>query len=173
MRIAGTVPESVVDGPGIRYTIFTQGCPHNCESCHNPQTHTIDGGYDIEVSALLKKILTVPSLVTGVTISGGEPFVQAEDCAALAQAVKDKGLNVWVYSGWTFEELFNLSLNNEGAKKLLNNVDVLVDGRFVMGDKSFQHVWRGSKNQRLIDVQKTLQGYSIGNKQIIEWSEVL
>lgn len=153
MRIAGLVQDSIVDGPGLRFTVFTQGCPHRCESCHNPETHDPDGGKEIPVDEVIKQMRSNP-LTDGVTLSGGEPFAQAEDCAAIAEAAKKAGLNVWTYTGYTFEQLFNLS--DPDMKKLLNLTDVLVDGPFILAERSLAIKWRGSKNQRLIDVQKSL-----------------
>ncbi|NLT15534.1 MAG: anaerobic ribonucleoside-triphosphate reductase activating protein [Clostridiales bacterium] len=159
MRIAGLVQDSIVDGPGLRFTVFTQGCPHRCEGCHNPETHDPDGGKEIPVDEVIKQMRSNP-LTDGVTLSGGEPFAQAEDCAAIAEAAKKAGLNVWTYTGYTFEQLFNLS--DPDMKKLLNLTDVLVDGLFILAERSLAIKWRGSKNQRLIDVQKSLEaGHTI------------
>jgi len=104
MRIAGTVQDSIVDGPGLRFTVFTQGCPHHCEGCHNPQTHDPDGGTETDVQDVIAKMLSNP-LTDGVTLSGGEPFAQAADCLKIAEAAHAHGLNVWAYSGYTFEQV--------------------------------------------------------------------
>ena len=125
LRINGIVNDSIVDGEGIRLTIFTQGCPHHCPHCHNPQTHDFKGGYDIEI----KKIISMMKenlLLDGITLSGGEPMEQADTCAILAEEAKKMGLNVWVYTGYTWEEL-----QKESQKKLLCFTDVLVDGAFI------------------------------------------
>jgi anaerobic ribonucleoside-triphosphate reductase activating protein len=159
MRIAGLVQDSIVDGPGLRFTVFTQGCPHRCEGCHNPETHDPDGGSESSVEEVVKQMLSNP-LTDGVTLSGGEPFAQAGDCAQIAEAAQKAGLNVWAYTGYTFEYLFNL--NSYDTNKLLNLIDVLVDGRFILAERSLNIKWRGSKNQRLIDVQKSLEaGYAV------------
>ena len=142
MRIADFVHDSIVDGPGFRFTLFTQGCPHHCEGCHNPQTHDPDGGKEVSVDEIIRIMLSNP-LTDGLTLSGGDPFFQPEDCAAVARAAKAHGLNVWTYSGWTFEQL--------------ELTDVLVDGPFVLSQRSLSLKWRGSRNQRLIDVPKSLQ----------------
>jgi anaerobic ribonucleoside-triphosphate reductase activating protein len=154
MRIAGLVQDSIVDGPGLRFTIFTQGCPHRCEGCHNPETHDPDGGREITVAEVIRQLLSNP-LTDGITLSGGEPFLQAGDCAQIAEAAKKAGLNVWTYTGYTFEQLFNLS--DPDIRRLLSLTDVLVDGPFVLAERSLSIKWRGSKNQRLIDVRRSLE----------------
>lgn len=152
MRIANFVQDSIVDGPGLRFTLFTQGCPHRCPGCHNPQTHDFDGGREMSVDALAERILANP-LTDGVTLSGGEPFSQAEACAQLARRVREKGLNVWAYSGWTFEQLL---AGTPAQQALLALCDVLVDGPFLLEQRSLNLKWRGSTNQRVIDVPKSL-----------------
>lgn len=152
LRIAGIVNDSVVDGLGIRMTIFTQGCPHHCPGCHNPQTHDFGGGHDItlgEIKAMVKK----NPLLDGLTFSGGEPFEQAEVLAELAEWLHSEGLNVWCYTGYTFEQL--LSGEKKGAKELLDQTDVLVDGEFVEELKDLLLNFRGSSNQRVIDMNAT------------------
>lgn len=154
MRIAGLMQDSIVDGPGLRFAVFTQGCPHRCPGCHNPESHDPAGGSEMSVETVIEKMLSNP-LTDGVTLTGGEPFLQPASCAKIAQAAKKAGLNVWTYSGWTFEEL--VSLPDPDAHKLLSLTDVLVDGRFVLSERSLNIRWRGSRNQRLIDVQKSLE----------------
>ena len=154
MRIANYVQDSIVDGPGFRFTLFVQGCPHHCAGCHNPQTHDFDGGREETVDSILHALLSNP-LTDGLTLSGGEPFAQPDDCAKLAEEARKHGLNVWAYSGWTFEEL--MQDVRPGVRKLLEQCDVLVDGRFVQEEKSLGIKWRGSRNQRLIDVPKSLK----------------
>lgn len=159
MRIAGLVQDSIVDGPGLRFTVFTQGCPHHCEGCHNPETHDPAGGNETTAEEVVRQLLSNP-LTDGVTLSGGEPFLQAEDCACVAEAAKKAGLNVWAYSGWTFEEL--AAMADPAVRQLLMLTDVLVDGRFVLPERSLNLKWRGSKNQRLVDVQKSLvEGHAV------------
>jgi anaerobic ribonucleoside-triphosphate reductase activating protein len=159
MRIAGLVQDSIVDGPGLRFTVFTQGCPHHCEGCHNPETHDPSGGSEYAVSEVIRLMLSNP-LTDGVTFSGGEPFLQAGDCAQIAEAAKNAGLNVWAYSGWTLEEL--LRMTNPAVRRLLELTDVLVDGRFDLAQRSLGIKWRGSRNQRLVDVPKSLaEGHAI------------
>jgi len=151
IRISGIAPESIVDGPGIRYTVFTQGCPHRCEGCHNPETHDPSGGYDITAGEILQNIRKNP-LLDGVTLSGGEPFMQPKQLLPLVRKVKEEGLSVIVYSGYTFEEL----MRNADAVALLQYADILIDGRFILADRSLELLFRGSKNQRIIDVPKSL-----------------
>jgi anaerobic ribonucleoside-triphosphate reductase activating protein len=155
MRIAGTVQDSIVDGPGFRFTVFTQGCPHHCEGCHNPETHDPSGGSEMTVEELVKQLYSNP-LTDGLTLSGGEPFMQPGDCARLAQAAKDKGLNVWTYTGFSFERLLSMSKTTPEIMDLLKLTDVLVDGPFVLAERSLSIKWRGSRNQRLIDVKRSL-----------------
>lgn len=161
IRMSGVVGESIVDGPGIRYTVFVQGCPHHCEGCHNPSTHDFSGGYDDDTDEILKKILSDP-LLDGVTFSGGEPFCQAKPLAELGRKVHESGLNVMAYTGFTIEELIKNANAENGYAELLNTVDVLVDGRFVLALKSYECKFRGSTNQRLIDVPQTLkEGHAV------------
>ena len=153
LRIAGLAPESIVDGPGFRFTVFTQGCPHHCEGCHNPNTHDFGGGEVVDTDTLWERIST-DILLSGVTFSGGEPFEQACNLLDLARRIKGAGLELAAYSGYTFDEL----LAAGGDKlELLKLCDVLVDGRFVLSQRSLMLRFRGSKNQRLIDVQRSLR----------------
>ncbi len=156
MRIAGTVQDSIVDGPGLRFTVFTQGCPHHCEGCHNPQTHDYNGGTEIPVEEIVGEMLKNP-LTDGVTLSGGEPFEQPGDCFIIAEAAHRNGLNVWAYSGYTFEQLLKKAESDENVNRLLHEVDVLVDGPFILAERSLNIKWRGSRNQRLIDAAKSLE----------------
>lgn len=155
LRIAGVVNESIVDGKGIRYTIFVQGCPHHCEGCHNPQTHDFSGGNEITIQQLLKDIQKDP-LLSGVTFSGGEPFCQPEALAALGNEIKALGLDITIYSGYTFEELWLMSEKNKAIRELLEIADILIDGKFILEQKSLMLKFRGSKNQRIIDVPKSI-----------------
>ena len=161
MRIANTVSDSIVGGPGLRVTVFTQGCPHRCPGCHNPDTHDPVGGREAAVDELAEKLLSNP-LTDGLTLSGGEPFCQAEDCARLAAIAREKGLNVWVYTGYTYERL--VAGEVPGAMELLAQTDVLVDGPFVEARKSYAALFRGSTNQRLIDVPRSLAA-----GQVVPW----
>ena len=153
LRIAGTVGESIVDGPGIRYVIFTQGCPHHCPGCHNPETHDFAGGHDVDTGTLLADIRRNP-LVSGVTFSGGEPFAQAEGLLPLAQSLKADGLHLMAYSGYTYEQL--AADSRAEVRGLLGLLDLLVDGRFEQEHRSLELRFRGSTNQRVIDVPASL-----------------
>lgn len=155
IRIAGTVQDSIVDGPGLRYVVFTQGCPHRCEGCHNPETHDFSGGKLTDTEKLYEECTENP-LTKGVTFSGGEPFCQAEALYELGCRLKERGYHLMSYSGWTFEELQKKAENEEYVGKLLSILDILVDGRFELANRSLMLTYRGSTNQRLIDVQKSL-----------------
>ena len=152
MRIANYITESIVDGPGLRLTVFVQGCPHRCPGCHNPQTHDFAGGREVTVEELTRIYAENP-LLDGLTLSGGEPMCQPGDCEALARAVRALGGNVWVYSGDTYEEI----LADPAKKALLDAADVLVDGPFQEARRSLELLWRGSANQRVIDLNATRQ----------------
>lgn len=155
IRIAGTANDSIVDGPGIRFTIFVQGCPHQCKGCHNPQTHDFNGGSICDISQLLVKIKSNP-LLDGVTFSGGEPFCQAEALAVLGNEIKKLGLNIITYTGYTFEYLFeNRNINSYG--KLLDVTDILIDGEFIEEEKDWQIKFRGSRNQRYLDCNASMK----------------
>lgn len=159
LRIAGIVSESFVDGPGIRFTVFTQGCKHHCPGCHNPQTHDFNGGREISVESLMTQIKQNP-LLDGITLSGGEPFEQAEECSELAEIAHSLSLNVMTYTGYTFEELLTGAADRPGWGKLLEETDILVDGRFELAKKNLLLKFRGSENQRIIDVKKSLAAKS-------------
>ena len=155
LRIAGTVNDSIVDGPGIRFTIFTQGCPHNCEGCHNPQTHDFNGGTLIDTDELIEKIKGNP-LLDGVTFSGGEPFCQAHILAELGREIKALGLNIITYTGYTFEKLYENREQN-GWGELLSVTDYLIDGPFILAQKDWEIKFRGSSNQRYINCQESMK----------------
>ena len=148
--------DSIVDGEGIRSVIWTQGCLHHCPGCHNPTTHSFDKGFVLDVEEVKKKIDLLEAQ-DGITFSGGDPMEQPEACAELARYCKQIGLNVWCYTGYTFEELMEKSKKEPTIMDFLQNIDVLVDGRFVLKEKSYDVVFRGSKNQRIIDVKKSLK----------------
>lgn len=155
LRIAGTANDSIVDGPGIRFTVFTQGCPHHCEGCHNPQTHPFDGGETVVTDELLKKIKGNP-LLDGVTFSGGEPFCQAQALAQLGREIKKLGLNIVTYTGYEFERLYE-NRDRDGWGELLAVTDFLIDGRFDLAKKDWKSKFRGSSNQRYLDCQASLE----------------
>lgn len=152
LRIAGTIKDSIVDGPGLRYVIFTQGCPHHCPGCHNPQTHDFAGGQDADVEKILEEIFGNP-ILSGVTFSGGEPFCQAEGLLPIAETLKNRGLHLMIYTGYLLEQL--QKMENSSVKRLLELADVIVDGPFVMAERNLTLPYRGSENQRVIDMVKT------------------
>ena len=152
LRIAGVVRESIVDGPGFRFAVFCQGCPHGCPGCHNPATHDFEGGYDCELEKIIAAVDANP-LLDGVTFSGGEPFCQPEAFYKLGVELKKRDLNLMAYSGYTYEEL--ISLGDEWVDKLLSILDLLVDGRYVQEERDLTLLFRGSKNQRVIDMNLT------------------
>ena len=152
LELSGIVSDSIVDGPGIRTTIFSQGCPHHCPGCHNPETWAFGCGTRIPLEAVVEIVESNP-LCRGVTFSGGEPFAQAEGFARLARVLKEKGYEIASYSGYTFEELLR---GSEAQKELLRSIDILIDGRFILAQKSLEIAFRGSRNQRILDIKKSL-----------------
>lgn len=144
--------DSIVDGPGLRMVVWTQGCPHHCPFCHNPQTHDPKGGFEEDVEKVIAKMNEL-QLHSGITFSGGEPFDQPTPLMEIAEAAKEKKLNIWAYSGYLYEDI----LKDEEKRKLLEKVDVLVDGRFENNLKHHALKFKGSLNQRIIDVQKSLR----------------
>ena len=152
LDLSGIVSDSIVDGPGIRTTIFCQGCPHHCPGCHNPETWDFGCGTQVPVEDLVDVVRSNP-LCRGVTFSGGEPFAQAKGFAKLARLLKEKGYEVAAYSGYTFEALLE---GSEDQKELLSSIDILIDGPFLMAEKSLEIAFRGSRNQRILDVPKSL-----------------
>lgn len=164
LRISGCVNDSIVDGPGLRYTIFTQGCPHHCPGCHNTHTHDFKGGKLVNIKTILKEIKANP-LLSGVTLSGGEPFMQAKKLIPLAKEIKAMGLEIACYTGFLFEELSSGKV--EGGRELLKYIDVLIDGKFVLSQRSLELMFKGSKNQRTICIPKSLES----GKAILEKSD--
>jgi anaerobic ribonucleoside-triphosphate reductase activating protein len=156
LRIAGIVPESVVDGPGFRYTVFTQGCRHNCPGCHNPQTHDFGGGHLVDTDDLLAEMLEDP-LIKGMTFSGGDPFEQPAPLADLARKAHGKGKDIMVYTGYTFEQLLERAKEDPATDALLRQTDILIDGPFILAQRNLELRFRGSDNQRVIDVPKSLE----------------
>ena len=156
IRLAGLSSESIVDGPGIRFTIFVQGCPHHCEGCHNPETHDFEAGRLADTDKILAAIEKNP-MIKGVTFSGGEPFCQAEPLAELAMKLKEKGYNLLSFTGFTFEELTEMAKEDKNIKKLLSLLDYMIDGQFVLSQRSLELKYKGSRNQRTLDVQESLK----------------
>lgn len=152
LNLSGIVSDSIVDGPGIRVCVFSQGCPHHCHGCHNPETWAFGCGTDVDEEQILQTVRANP-LCRGVTFSGGEPFAQAEGFARLAKMLKEHGYEVASYSGYTFEQLLQ---GNEEQRKLLETIDVLIDGPFLLEQKSLELSYRGSRNQRILNVPASL-----------------
>lgn len=166
IRLAGLVPESIVDGPGYRFAVFVQGCPHNCPGCHNPKTHDFEGGYEADTADVIAKLGGNP-LVRGVTLTGGEPMMQPQALCDIAQAAKERGMNVWCYTGYTLEAL--LERGNPEQMRLLEQVDVLVDGPYLSHERSLDLLYCGSSNQRLIDMKRTRETGEICLYELPVW----
>ena len=162
IRLFGLVQDSIVDGPGLRMAVFVQGCSHHCPGCHNPASHDPAAGYEADTADILQKIASNP-LCSGLTLSGGEPFEQPGPCLELARGARALGKNVWAYSGYTLEQL--RKMENRDVEALLSAIDVLVDGPFLLSRRSLDLKFRGSDNQRLIDMQKT------GPGRIVLWQD--
>lgn len=198
IRLFGATPDSIVDGPGLRYAIFVQGCTHACPGCHNPESWTPDGGTLTTIDALMADVQAA-GLTQGVTLSGGDPFDQAEASAEVARRCKAAGLNLWTFTGYLYEDLLRQAAVNDDAENgtcpagtptghpvtqtqtqtqaatsdnararairdLLDATDVLVDGPFIESQRSLELQWRGSTNQRLIDLPATRAA-----GHIVEW----
>lgn len=152
IRFAGMVDNSVVDGKGIRITVFFQGCPRSCEGCHNPALQPVEGGEEISEEALVDLLLSkLTPLHSGITFSGGEPLMQADALFKVVEMVRKKkpDLDIWVYTGYTFEQIKDLPV--------MKVIDVLVDGPFVLAKRDISLPFRGSSNQRIIDVPGSLR----------------
>ena len=158
--------DSIVDGLGVRTVLWTQGCGHNCPNCHNPHTWDFNGGELVEVDEVLERIYELEAQ-DGITFSGGDPFYQPEACAFIAQEIKkNTSMNIWCYTGFTFEQLIKMSKRNKFVIDFLNNIDILVDGLFVQELHSYDLQFKGSSNQRIIDVKKSLL---LGNVVLAEF----
>lgn len=166
MKIRLSAPlqyDSVVDGDGLRMVLWCQGCELNCPGCHNPETHDVNGGKEVNVEDLLNEIKKKSQYYDGLTFSGGHPLLQSEACLIIAKECKKLGLNLWIYSGLKYENIIKV----EKYKKLLNECDVLVDGAFVESKKDLTIPFRGSSNQRIIDLNETR------NKgEIVLWNQI-
>lgn len=163
--LAGMAGDSIVDGPGIRTTFFAQGCPHHCKGCHNPETWSFEGGTEMGIMDLLALVQKNP-LCRGVTFSGGEPFAQAEGFASLAHVLKEHGYEVASYTGYTFEELL---CGTPQQRALLEQLDVLIDGPFVLEERSLELVFKGSRNQRILNVPKSLAAGAAALEESPRW----
>lgn len=165
IRLSGIAYESLVNGPGMRRVFFSQGCKHNCKGCFNPETHDFNGGEEKNMDELIKDVLEEPFL-KGVTFSGGDPFEQADEFAYMAKKFKENGLNVWSYTGYTYEYILEHKDEHKGWSELIKYLDVLVDGKFEEDKKEEGLKFKGSSNQRIIDVTNSLK-----KNKIVIWDE--
>jgi len=161
MRLSGITAESVVDGPGLRYVIFTQGCFHSCPKCHNPESWDTEGGKEFSVKQIIRMAKQHKKTHRGITFSGGEPFLQADALAQIAHAIRQTGWDVVIYTGYTYEELLDLSNTDAGIKGLFSLCDLLIDGKYIHKLRSAKLPFRGSSNQRIIDMTKTRENGTI------------
>lgn len=152
IRISGIIEESIVDGPGLRFVVFAQGCVHNCKGCHNPETHSLEGGKLMSVSEIVKAYKN--SGASGVTISGGEPFLQGEALAYLGEEIHKLGGDVITYTGYKYEELQELQMKKNSVKKLLHETDLLVDGPYMLDERTLDRPFIGSANQKIISLSE-------------------
>lgn len=156
IRLSGIAYESLVNGPGMRRVFFAQGCKHNCKSCFNPETHDFAGGEERDIDQLIEDTLSNP-ILKGVTFSGGDPWEQAENFAYMASIFRENGLNIWSYTGYKYEYIMENKDKRAGWNELINNIDVLVDGRFEEDKMEEGLKFKGSINQRIIDVKESLK----------------
>lgn len=148
--------DSIVDGEGLRTVIWFQGCPHHCPGCHNPESWNFKTGEKVSLTKLKEEIDNL-EIQDGITFSGGEPMSQPEVLFELTKYAKEKKFNIWIYSGFTFDQLIEKSETEPIYLEILKNIDVLVDGKFILEDKSLDLQFKGSANQRIIDVKKSLK----------------
>jgi anaerobic ribonucleoside-triphosphate reductase activating protein len=163
LKLAGFKAESIVDGPGIRATVFFQGCPHHCPGCHNPETHDPESGFTVTVNEVATYIKGC-SGISGVTFSGGEPFGQVAAAAELAAVVKKEGLNLLIYSGYTFDQLIKQSTKDRNCERLLKAAWLLIDGPFMLERQNYDLPFRGSDNQRIIDLKQSAR-----QQKVVQW----
>ena len=161
MQYHNITKDDMLNGDGLRVVLWVAGCGHACPGCHNPQTHDFAGGQDMDTDEIIARFRANP-LLDGITLTGGDPFCQPEACAVLARAAHESGLNVWAYTGYLYEE----TLADPAMRALLNEVDVLIDGPFLLAERTLSMRFRGSKNQRVIDVPASLQSGGIVEKDI-------
>lgn len=160
IRLSGIAYESLVNGPGLRRVFFSQGCNHNCKGCFNEDTHDFEGGEERDMDELISEVVKNP-MIKGITFSGGDPFERAEEFAYMAKKFKEVGLNIWSYSGYTYEYILKNIEKRKGWKDLIDNLDVLVDGKFEEENKIEGLRYRGSSNQRIIDIHKSIESNNV------------
>jgi len=163
LQLSGITPVSFVDGPGLRYVIFTQGCFHKCPYCHNPDSWAVNAGKEFPVREIIRMIKKHKKNIQGITFSGGEPFLQAKELSEIAVAVHQIGLDVVTYTGFTYEQL--IEKNDTDINSLLFSSDILIDGKYIHELKSNTLQFCGSSNQRVINISETLK-----NDAIILWN---
>ena len=168
LNIAGFVPESITDGPGIRFVVFCQGCVHKCYGCHNSETWSFEIKENYTALQIYEKIKSNP-LITGITFSGGDPMCQAEGFVSLAKLCKKSNLEIALYTGYTYEDL--IQNGSKYQKELLENIDVLIDGKFILEQKSLSIKFKGSTNQRIIDVKESLMQDRVILKKDNRWMD--
>lgn len=156
MRVIDIIEGTTVDGPGFRTSIYFAGCLHHCEGCHNPQSWDMDAGKEMSIDEILT---VVDRNDMDVSLSGGDPMYQAGELVELCRKIKSKGLSIWLYTGFLYEELLKMPLQSA----VLEYIDVVVDGPFIMDKRDTSLLFRGSSNQRLIDVKAS----SVNN--IVAW----
>lgn len=157
IRLASKIQmDSIVDGPGIRTVIWTQGCTHNCFGCHNKETHDINAGFEMDTDDLKEELKNLKKQ-DGITLSGGDPMMQPKAILEILKYIKELNINVWCYTGYVYEDLIKMSKVIPIYKEILESIDVLVDGKFMMELKSYNCKFRGSSNQRIIDVKRSLE----------------
>jgi anaerobic ribonucleoside-triphosphate reductase activating protein len=165
MCLSGITPESIVDGPGLRVVVFAQGCPHQCPHCHNPETWDGNGGKEFSLQQLIRSLKQHRKNKRGITFSGGEPFLQAAELARAARKARQMGWDVVTYTGFTYEQL--IADTNDDIQALLSATDLLIDGKYIHALRNIKLQFRGSSNQRIIDVAGTRE-----KGQIVIWNEI-
>ncbi len=158
LRVLDIKEGTTVDGPGLRTSIYFSGCSHHCEGCHNPQSWDYEAGHEMTVDEIMK---VIDYNNFDVTFSGGDPLFQLDEVTNLAREIKRGGRNIWCYTGYKWEVVSK----DARYSSLLENIDVLVDGPFVLAKRDISLLFRGSDNQRLIDVRKSLD-----NDRVVEWT---
>lgn len=166
MRLSGITPESLVDGPGLRYVLFTQGCTHHCPGCHNPESWDTDSGKEFTVTQIIRLLKQQKNIIKGISFSGGEPYLQACELAQVAMAARQTGMDVVTYTGFTYEQLMELGNNNEDITAFTDASDILIDGKYIHELKTTTLPFRGSSNQRIINLVETRK-----KGRIVLWKE--
>ncbi len=151
IRLFGAVRESIVDGPGLRFVVFVQGCPHHCPGCHNPESHDPAGGY-MSSTARIWQAASKNPMIRGITFSGGEPFLWGNELYEIGRTAREAGMDIVTYSGFTYEQLLEKAKREEGVRKLLTVTNYLIDGPFIEAQRDLSLKFRGSANQRILDV---------------------